>query len=140
MAVENNWHPKIKEFVRHIRDHAASRNVRLYFSPRKYIKDASTPKGLLGYFIEPDSEDSGRIVVAYKHPMPTVIHTLAHEYAHFIQWEERMACYVKDHYIAQERNAEIRAIKLLYEFQIPIDLQVRERQALRYIAKLHRED
>lgn len=140
MAVENNWHPKIKEFVRHIRDHASTRNVRLYFSPHGCIKDPDTPRGLYGYFLHPSSKGSGKIVVASKNPMPTVMHTLAHEYAHFLQWEERMACYVKNYYVAQERNAEIRAIKLLREFQIPIDLQVRERQALRYIAKLHSDE
>ncbi len=133
-----NWHPNIINFVCHVRDHTSSRNVRLFFSPHHLLKDKEHAKGIYGYFLEPDRTGPGRIVVAAKVPLPTLLHTLAHEYAHFLQWERKMACYVKDHYIAQERNAEINAIKLLEMYELPIDMEVRRKRSAQYLRKLHR--
>lgn len=141
MAVEKNWHPKIKDFVRYVREDAGEHNVRIYFAPRKFIWDKEVPKShpdaqLFGYFVSPGRNCSGRIVVAGKLPLPTVIHTLAHEYAHFIQWKNKQACYQNDHFVAYERNAEVKAMKLIEDFELPINIRVRKKRSKQYIKDL----
>ena len=141
MTVENNWHPKIKDFVRYVREDASQCGVRIYLYPYKYIWDYEVPKThpdaqLFGYFLSPTRKKSGRIVIAAGLPLPTVIHTLAHEYAHFVQWRTKQACYTKNQFVAYERNAEIKAIKLLGDFDLPINIKVRMKRSKQYINDL----
>lgn len=140
MAVtQNDWHPNIKNFVHHIRERIAEYDTRLIFMPVKRLRDPECIGGLFGYYYHSSKGKSGRIVVAANVPVPTLCHTLAHEYAHFLQWEQGLSCYVNDHYVAYERNAEVVALSLMVKFKLPINMQVRQNQSLLYLTRVKRD-
>lgn len=136
--MKQNWHPTVKKFIHHVRKEASKSNTRIYFSPYNYLKDTDDihDDGLYGYFISPSRKEPGRIVVAANLPMPTVIHTLAHEFAHFIQWKNKQYCYVMDHFVAYEKDAERKALRLLEEFNLPINMKVRKNHSKKYVSTL----
>ena len=65
------------------------------------------------------------------------IYTLAHEYAHFLQWFNNDPIYKTKSYEKLEIETEKQAIKILRRFKIPMNFTLLKRQSKRYIDGLY---
>jgi len=94
-----------------------------------------------GYFEPPDQYVSGILKVGTKsRETHEWVLTLAHEYAHMLQWFYKDELYKKferddDYYSALEIHTEKQALKILRNFNIPITKKLR-RNSDDYVHKL----
>ena len=74
-------------------------------------------------------------------PVTEWICTLAHEYAHFLQWFRDDPIYSLDdsEYVRMEIATEKEALVILKRFRIPVDLDVVKRKSKLYVAKIRRQ-
>jgi hypothetical protein len=75
-------------------------------------------------------------VVAGGVSTPEVLHTLAHEYVHFLQWRRKDPIYDCTNYQKLEKYTEQEAIKLLRAHKVPINLVVVKKKSKRYLKSL----
>ena len=130
--------PQVQRFIQHLRDQCRASKITIIFANYKSIKDwdGEFQEGLDGYFNPPTKKSRGFIVVAAKRPMPTVLHTLAHEFVHFQQWQEQVKYYDNSSYLQLESRTEARALNLVARYNLPINMGARHRSSLKYITKL----
>jgi len=103
---------------------------------------------LWGFFQEPtvrgdlrNRKNAGMLKIATKDiPVSEWIVTLAHEYAHFLQWFRDDPIYESDSYLELEIATEREALEILKRFDIPINYEAAKRKSQKYIAKIKREE
>ena len=114
-------------------------NVNFVISPDKEVIRGGEPCD--GYFEAPEKGESGILVICIDKEIDEVLHTLAHEFSHLMQWYEDDPCYLawdkndnEANSIKLEQNAEERALQLLEEWDI-LDKDAEERSA-KYLSGL----
>ena len=118
-------------------------NVNFVISPDKEVIRGGEPCD--GYFEAPERGESGILVICIDKEINEVLHTLAHEFSHLMQWYEDDPSYLawdkraSDQNIYNlEVNAESRALALLKEWDLYND-KARERSA-KYLSELGGHD
>jgi len=112
------WDAKAQKFLRETRRFARQNGVdiRWGFSRKTLAEDGER---VWGFFQPPWHRHRGEIRVATGCECPTtILHTYAHEYAHFLYWRFRRERQPGLTYLAQEEHAEALAIRLLEEYGI----------------------
>ena len=82
-----------------------------------------------------EGDKKGKIKVAAGGKKTTWLHTLAHEYAHFEYWKKNQT--FRKSYILDEKRTEQRAIEILIEWNLPINIAVRIKKSKEYIKTLN---
>jgi hypothetical protein len=133
--------PQVLAFIDRLREECRAAGVRIIFKNVVKLRDWDDKykKTLDGYFVYPSKKHSGYIVVAAKVPVPKLLHTLAHEYVHFLQWRAKKPSFYTWSYLAHENITEKSAIRLLEAHNLPINLRVRREKSRAYIKKLKTE-
>lgn len=67
------------------------------------------------------------------------LYTLAHEYAHFLQWMRDDPIWKEKDYLTLEKQTEAEALHLCRQFKLPIPRRVLLREHRKYMRKLSRE-
>ena len=118
-------------------------NVNFCVSPDKEVIRGGEPCD--GYFEAPEKGESGILVICIDKEIDEVLHTLAHEFSHLMQWYEDDPCYLawekqsnEKHNYDLEVNAESRALALLEELGLYND-KARERSS-KYLSELGGHD
>jgi len=124
---------RLKKFLKHVKTHCKQYNIVVLFTPWKSIKD-DEDESIEGFFEVPLRKKRGKIKVAAGVPRTVWLHTLAHEYAHFEYWAKR-GKFRKNH-ILDEKLTEKRAIEILQEWKLPVNIQVRKKQSKKYLKSL----
>ena len=114
-------------------------NVNFVISPEKEVIRGGEPCD--GFFEAPHRGESGILVLCIDKEIDEVLHTLAHEFSHLMQWYEDDPLYVawdkndnETNSINLEQDAEKRALHLLEEWDI-LDKGAEERSA-KYLSNL----
>ena len=118
-------------------------NVNFCISPDKEVIRGGEPCD--GYFEAPEKGESGILIVCINKEIDEVLHTLAHEFSHLMQWYEDDPLYLawdkrasEKHNYDLEVDAESRALALLEEWGLYND-KARERSA-KYLSELGGHD
>ena len=129
---------RVLAFISQLREECRAADVRIIFKNVTKLRDWDDRyrKSLDGYFVTPSKKRSGYIIVAAKVPLPQLLHTLAHEYVHFLQWRAKKPSFYSWSYVAHENITEKSAIRLLEDHNLPINLRVRRKKSRAYIKKL----
>ena len=125
---------KTSKFIKFIKSECKKRNTVVRFTRWKSVKDNDEYENIYGYFETPGRNKRGIIKVAAGGPRTVWLHTLAHEYAHFEYWNKNNN--FRKNYILDEKRTEERALELLKEWKLPINIRVREKQSKEYIKTL----
>lgn len=130
--------PRVLAFIRVLREKCRAEGVRIILKNVTKLRDWDDRyrKSLDGYFVPPTKNKSGYIIVAANVPLPQLLHTLAHEYVHFLQWRAKKPSFYTWSYLAHEKITEKSAIRLLEAQNLPINLRVRRKKSRAYIKKL----
>ena len=118
-------------------------NVNFCISPDKEVIRGGEPCD--GFFEAPEKGESGILIVCIDKEIDEVLHTLAHEFSHLMQWYEDDPLYLawdkrasEKHNYDLEVDAESRALALLEEWGLYND-KARERSA-KYLSELGGHD
>ena len=118
-------------------------NVNFVISPEKEVIRGGEPCD--GFFEAPHRGESGILVICIDKEIDEVLHTLAHEFSHLMQWYEDDPLYLawdkrasEKHNYDLEVDAESRALALLEEWGLYND-KARERSA-KYLSELGGHD
>ena len=118
-------------------------NVNFCISPDNEVIRGGEPCD--GYFEAPEKGESGILVICIDKEIDEVLHTLAHEFSHLMQWYEDDPLYLawdkrasEKHNYDLEVDAESRALALLEEWGLYND-KARERSA-KYLSELGGHD
>lgn len=140
---------RVQAFISTVKAQCKKCNVRLVFANSHGV--GRQGKGdCWGFFQEPITNTSrldtrhtaGILKIAIKDlPVTEWICTLAHEYAHFLQWFRADPIYSFDdsEYVKMEIATEREALAILKRFRIPVDLDVVKRKSKVYIAKIRKQ-
>lgn len=142
---------RTREFINTVRSQCRKCNVRFVMANAEFVGGRAKNEQLLGFFWEPSlhrtgSELSryraGELKVATKNIPPNEwLVTLAHEYAHFLQWFRDDPVYTySTSYLEMEIVTEREALALLKRFDLPLDYTAVKRKSKEYIAKIRREE
>ena len=123
----------LNKFIKHVKNHCKQYNIVVLFTPWKSIKD-DEDETIEGFFEVPGKKKKGKIKVAAGVPRTVWLHTLAHEYAHFEYWVKRGK--FRKNYILDERLTERRALEILNEWKLPVNMKVRKKQSKKYLNSL----
>ena len=117
-------------------------NVNFLISPEREVVRGGEPCD--GFFEAPGKGESGFLVVCIGKDLNEVLHTLAHEFSHLMQWYEDDPLYLawnkKDNEAnthALEIDVEQRALRLLDEWNL-LTPEAEER-SMKYIADMKGE-
>lgn len=137
--------PHVLKFLEHVQTQCEENRVQFLLANRFYLFNSR--KKVNGYFHPPPGDKKrGKLVVAKKSKRPW-IEVLPHEFGHFKQWDEQCALWVNydiaheelakaedEHAIsgelmikcllaeqALEFDCELRTMKIISEWQLPID-------------------
>jgi len=132
----------LKKFISHIKNHCKEHNTKLHLSPWKSIRvltdeddeDCDEWENIEGYFVVPSRKKKGQIKVATGVSMSSWVHALAHEYAHFEYWIKHKK--FRKNFFIEEKLTEKRALELLKEWKIPINIQERRKESRKYLKSL----
>jgi Zn-dependent peptidase ImmA (M78 family) len=125
----------VKFFLKTVKDQCRRCRVKLIFAESNTVGEKGFG-GLYGYFLNP-SKAKGEIKIAIKDIEPKEwIYTLAHEYAHFLQWFNNDPIFNSKNYLKLEIETEKQAIKILRKFKIPLNFTLIKKQSKRYINEL----
>lgn len=105
--------PAARRFIHQVRKIARKHRVDVRFSPGRYVICQWDGDRTWGYFDLPDRRNRGQIRVCAGHSEAMTLHTLAHEFAHFLFWRFRNTRQPGRTYYEQEVHAETLAIRLL---------------------------
>lgn len=132
-------HSRVQFFITTIRSQCRKCNVR--FSLSKGYEVNIDGERVQGYFQEP-------VHSRYAHGILRVgigarrtsdwLYTLAHEYAHFLQWMRDDPIFDTPHYYDLEAQTETEALEICREFKLPIPRRVLLKEHHRYMKKLGR--
>lgn len=129
-------HKNVQNFLKTVKDQCKKCRVKFILADHSTVGEKGFG-GLYGYFLEP-SRTKGELKVAVKNIEPKEwIYTLAHEYAHFLQWFNNDPIYNTKSYEKLEIETERQAIKILRRFKIPMNFTLLKRQSKRYIDGLY---
>ena len=140
---------RVQAFISTVKAQCKKCNVRLVFANSHGV--GRQGKGdCWGFFQEPITNTSrldtrhtaGILKIAIKDlPVTEWICTLAHEYAHFLQWfrDDPVYSLADEEYVRMEIATEKEAITILKRFRIPIDFDVARRKSKVYIAKIRKQ-
>lgn len=138
MAYMNN--PRVQHFIRTVRSQCIKCNVRFTLSSGYQVNAGG--ERCQGYFIEPwhTRGHRGQLRVATGGRRTSDwLYTLAHEYAHFLQWMRDDPIWGERDYLTLETQTEREALELCKKFKLPIPRRVLLREHRRYMKKLARE-
>jgi len=121
------------KFIKFIKKDCRKYNISVQFTKWKNVDDEEDGN-IEGYFETPTKNKKGKIKVAAGVPRTVWLHTLAHEYAHFEYWKGNHK-FRKSH-IMDEKRTEKRALELLVEWKLPINIKVRKKQSRKYLKSL----
>lgn len=124
---------KTSQFVKYIREDCRNYNTVLELTKWKSVMDDN--EKIEGFFDTPRRNKKGKIKVAAGGKKTTWLHTLAHEYAHFEYWKKNQT--FRKSYILDEKRTEERAIEILIEWNLPINIEVRIKKSKEYIKTLN---
>ena len=115
---------KTKEFVKYVREHLKEYGGTLKIGKGKEVNtgEGRRASGLFG--CEPLSITAARKSIDF-------VGVVAHEYAHFEYWKKNNA--FRKNYVLDEIRTEKRALELLVEWKLPINMEVRKKQSKKYI-------
>ena len=130
-------------FVVYVMARCKKFNVNFCISPDKEVIRGGEPCD--GYFEAPEKGESGILIVCIDKEIDEVLHTLAHEFSHLMQWYEDDPLYLawdkrasEKHNYDLEVDAESRALALLEEWGL-YNEKARERSA-KYLSELGGHD
>ena len=108
-------------------------NVNFCISPDKEVIRGGEPCD--GFFEAPEKGESGILIVCIDKDLNEVLHTLAHEFSHLMQWYEDDPVYLDweknssdINNLKLEQDAEKRALQFLADWDI-LDPDAKERSA-----------
>lgn len=141
---------RVQFFIDTVRSQCRKCNVKFILADA-YAVGRQGKGDLWGYFQEPFTSTGGKnakhnagvLKIATRDiPVSEWICTLAHEYAHFLQWFRSDPLYSAgdDEYLKQEIETEREAFRILKRFGIPINYDAAKRKSQRYIAKLKKDE
>ena len=128
---------KTSKFIKFIKTECKKCNTRVMFTKWKSVKDDEDYDNIYGYFEIPQGKKKGTIKVAAGGPRTVWLHTLAHEYAHFEYWKRNNM--FRKSYILDETRTEKRALELLEQWDLPIDMKVRRKQSMLYLKSITKQ-
>ena len=130
-------------FVVYVMARCKKFNVNFVISPEKEVIRGGDPCD--GYFEAPEKGESGILVICIDKEIDEVLHTLAHEFSHLMQWYEDDPCYLawekqsnEKHNYDLEVNAESRALALLQDWGLYNDKA--QKRSDKYISELGGHD
>ena len=130
-------------FVVYVMARCKKFNVNFVISPEKEVIRGGDPCD--GYFEAPEKGESGILVICIDKEIDEVLHTLAHEFSHLMQWYEDDPSYLAWEKQSNEKqnydlevDAESRALALLEEWGL-YNEKARERSA-KYLSELGGHD
>ena len=110
-------------FVVYVMARCKKFNVNFCISPDKEVIRGGEPCD--GFFEAPEKGESGILIVCIDKDLNEVLHTLAHEFSHLMQWYEDDPVYLDweknssdINNLKLEQDAEKRALQLLEEWDI----------------------
>jgi len=139
---------RVQEFLFLVRSQCRKCNVKFVLADAHEVGGRGK-NSLWGYFQEPtvrtgdfrNPKFAGVLKIATKNiPVSEWIVTLAHEYAHFLQWFRDDPIYNCDSYLEMEIATEREAFEILKQFQIPINYEAAKRKSKKYLAKVRKEE
>lgn len=120
----------IKKFVKILKTHCFEHNIDIKFRRGKRVNEQGR---CYGYFSAPYRKprkgkkqgwyQRGEIVIAKGSNEQEWVHTLAHEYSHFLQWLNRRKFWNNSTETQLEKSAERIAIFILNKNNVSIDLK-----------------
>ncbi len=132
--------PRVQHFLKTVRSQCKKCNVRFTLSGGYEVNGGG--ERCQGYFIEPWHQRGHpgelRVAVGGRRTSDW-LYTLAHEYAHFLQWMRDDPIYREKDYVALETQTEAEALELCRKFKLPIPRRVLLREHRKYMKKLSRE-
>ena len=138
MAYMNN--PRVQHFLQTVRVQCKKCNVRFTLSSGYEVNGGG--ERCQGYFIEPwhrkGHRGQLRVAVGGRRTSDW-LYTLAHEYAHFLQWMRDDPIWGEQDYLTLEKQTEAEALDLCRQFKLPIPRRVLLREHRKYMRKLARE-
>lgn len=143
---------RTRQFVNHVKSHLSEYGMRL-IAGRGLTVNLNTGGRADGYFCDREK------VIRFGNKNKNWLSTLVHEYGHFLQWidsstysheKDHTACYIVDEYLfnntpsellawafhrvrTYERDCEIRSLKLIREWRLPIKEKTYIRNANMYV-------
>ena len=130
-------------FVVYVMARCKKFNVNFVISPEKEVIRGGDPCD--GYFEAPEKGESGILVICIDKEINEVLHTLAHEFSHLMQWYEDDPCYLAWEKQSNEKqnydlevDAESRALTLLQDWGLYNDEA--QKRSDKYISELGGHD
>jgi len=132
--------PNVQEFLREVRSQLRENRVRLAWSRGNHCICPEDRGVCEGFFTKPTRREWGEIRIATGGiPNTKILHTLAHEYAHFLYWLEGDpfdgATVYKD-----ESFTERRALRIMESRGLPIDPKRAARASAAYLKWLRDDE
>lgn len=131
--------PNVQEFLREVRSQLRANRVRLAWSRGNHCICPDDRGVCEGFFTKPTRREWGEIRIATGGiPNTKILHTLAHEYAHFLYWLEGDP-FGKASVYKDESFTERRALRIMESRGLPIDPKRAARASAAYL-KMLRDD
>jgi hypothetical protein len=139
---------RVQAFLATVRSQCRKCNVQFVLADAHEVGGRGK-NSLWGFFQEPtvrtgnhrNQQSAGMLKIATRDiPVSDWIVTLAHEYAHFLQWFRDDPIYESDSYLELEIATEAEAFQILKRFGIPINYEAAKRKSKKYIAKVRKEE
>jgi hypothetical protein len=128
-------------FVVYVMSKCKKFNVNFCISPDSEVIRGGEPCD--GFFEAPEKGESGILIVCIDKEMNEVLHTLAHEFSHLMQWYDDDPAYLdwdrndnEANLYKLEEDAEKRALQLMLEWDI-MDARAEDRSA-KYLCSLRK--
>ena len=139
---------RVQAFLATVRSQCRKCNVQFVLADAHEVGGRGK-NSLWGFFQEPtvrtgdhrNRQNAGMLKIATRDiPVSEWIVTLAHEYAHFLQWFRDDPIYESDSYLELEIATEREAFQILKRFGIPINYEAAKRKSKKYITKVRKEE
>lgn len=135
---------EVKRFISKVDREAQRLSVQLLFSLQSDVMATDNREASDGYFVPPEDDGPGAIVVPIGKPEEEWLHTLVHEYVHMCQWFRDDDVWIKwrtyncdSNYYRLEEATEAETCKIIMKYGLPCgDAEGRSRK---YLRRLRRE-
>lgn len=134
----SNHSENTKRFLDHVRETLEQHKVKLNLTTGRRVRHKDGDL-CAGFFCEPSAGKWGEIRVATGRKRPsTILAVLAHEYVHFLQWKQGDKVYTdaRVEYIELEKHTEQKAIRLLKEWNVPLNYRAVKQRSQAYLTYL----